>query len=141
MTVNGDLASYVLGLLSENSGFSDIQFVLAYENDIKPTPLSKPICAVSVRRCEIGDRLKEIISTGEIVTTDKRYCDTVLSADIYMPYSMGGISAHRLFDRIATVLAADKKYALKSASCYEAEYSKASQAIVVKTRFKYRSTI
>ncbi len=86
MTTNGTLAEAMVSSLSTDTQFSDITFVVAYENEIKPTPINKPIVAISVKGCEIGEKLSETLDTGEIKVTDKREMNTTLSADIYLPY-------------------------------------------------------
>ena len=110
MTINGALAETLVSALSTDVGFSDITFVVAYENEIKPTPLNKPIVAISVKGCEIGEKLTETLENGEITVTNKRDMKTTLSADIYLPYSMGGSNGHKIFDRIATYLLFTKKH-------------------------------
>lgn len=141
MTINGDIATRAVEMLSEASSLSDVTFVMAYENEIKPTPLTKPICAVSVKKCEIGDYLKKTLDTGEIVTGISRPAETTLSIDIYMPYSMGGINAHELFDKIATYLLFEKKCNIIKATCADTDYDKACQAIVLRAQFTYYSTV
>ena len=66
MTLNGTLAETIVSALSTDTQFSDITFVVAYENEIKPTPIEKPIVAISVKQCEIGEKLQETLETGEI---------------------------------------------------------------------------
>ena len=72
MTLNGTLAETIVSALSTDTQFSDITFVVAYENEIKPTPIEKPIVAISVKQCEIGEKLQETLETGEITVTNKR---------------------------------------------------------------------
>lgn len=140
MTINGDIAANAISVLSAAAELKDISFVQAYENTVKPTPLTKPIAAVSVRKCEIGDYIKKTLDTGEIVTTAIRPVDTTLSVDIYMPYSMGGLSAHRVFDRIATAVLFGGKLKALSGKCYDADYDKACQAILLRSEFLFSTT-
>lgn len=141
MTVNEETANGTLKMLSESENLSDITFLLAHENEIKPTPINGPIVAVSVKKCNIGDKLKKVIDSGEIVTTESRYADVTLSVDIYLPYSMGGVSGHKIFDRIATCLIFEKKANISEAYCGDSDYDKAAQAIVLRSTFTYRITV
>ncbi len=141
MTTNGTLAETIVSALSKDTNFNDITFVVAYENDIKPTPLNKPIVAISVKGCEISPKLTEVLETGEITETNKRKMETTLSADIYLPYSMGGSKGHKIFDRIATYLLFTKKYNISKSVCYNTEYDSNCEAIILRTHFTFINTI
>ena len=141
MTTNGTLAETMVSSLSTDTQFSDITFVVAYENEIKPTPVSKPIVAFSVKACEIGDKLQETLETGEIKTTNKREMKTTLSADIYLPYSQGGSAGHKIFDRIATYLLFTKKHNISKSVCYNTDYDSDCEAIILRTHFIFNNTI
>lgn len=141
MTTNGTLAETLVSALSTDTQFSDITFVVAYENEIKPTPVNKPIIAISVKGCEIGEKLTETLTTGEIKVTDKREMNTTLSADIYLPYSMGGSAGHKIFDRIATYFLFTKKYEISKSVCYNADYDSNCEAIILRTHFIFNNTV
>ena len=141
MTINGALAETLVSALSTDVGFSDITFVVAYENEIKPTPLNKPIVAISVKGCEIGEKLTETLENGEITVTNKRDMKTTLSADIYLPYSMGGSNGHKIFDRIATYLLFTKKHNISKSVCYNTDYDSNCEAIILRTHFVFNNTI
>ena len=141
MTTNGTLAEAMVSSLSTDTQFSDITFVVAYENEIKPTPVNKPIVAISVKSCEIGDKLQETLETGEIKTTNKREMKTTLSADIYLPYSQGGSAGHKIFDRIATYLLFTKKHNISKSVCYNTDYDSDCEAIILRTHFIFNNTI
>lgn len=142
MTVNGDIATRAVEMLSqETEQFKDITFVMAYENEIKPTPLEKPICAISVKKVRIGERDTKTLDTGEIIELKQRHIYTTLSIDIYLPYSMGGIEAHRLFDRIATYLVFERECNITEGFCTDTDYDKSCQALVLRSQFTYLSKI
>ena len=63
-------------------------------------------------------KLTETLDTGEITVTYKREMNTTLSADIYLPYSMGGSAGHKIFDRIATYLLFTKKHNISKSMEY-----------------------
>ncbi len=141
MTINGTLAETIVSVLSGDSSFEDVIFVVAYENEIKPTPVNKPIVAISVKGCDIGTKLTETLDTGEVTETNNREMNTTLSADIYLPYSMGGSAGHKLFDRIATYLLFTKDYNISKSVCYEADYDSTCEAIILRTYFIFNNTI
>lgn len=141
MKINGDVAMMAVEMLKENEDFNDMTFLLAHENEIKPTPLTKPIVAVSVKGCKIGDRIKKVTDAGEITTTLSRPIDVTLSIDIYLPYSMGGINGHKIFDRIATYLIYEREVSVSTVTCGSTEYDKSTQAIVLRTAFVYHTEL
>ncbi len=141
MTINGTLAESTVATLTAQSQFNDIIFVVAYESDIKPTPINKPIVALSVNGCEIGEKLTKTLETGEIVETNNRNMETTLSADIYLPYSMGGSAGHKIFDRLATYFLFTKNKDIIKISCDEAEYNSSCEAIVLHIRIVFNNII
>lgn len=141
MIINGNMADGIVTTLSANTDFDDLTFVVAYENEIKPTPISKPIVAFSVKGCEIGERLTETLDTGEVTETEAREMLTTLSADIYLPYSMGGSAGHKIFDRIATYFLFVKDLDATKAVCGNTDYDKSCEAIVLKTQFVFKHII
>lgn len=141
MTINGQLAENLVKILSANSSFSDLNFVLAYENEIKPTPVSVPIVAISVKGVKIGEKLTETLDTGEISETKKREMLSTISVDIYLPYSMGGCDGHKIFDRIATFLIFASEMKITTSSCGSADYDQSCEAIVLKTQFVFRNIV
>lgn len=141
MTINGTLAEGIVNELKSNSQFEDISPVLAYENEIKPTPISKPIVAVSVKGCEIGEKISKALETGEIQVTNNRKMNTTVSVDIYLPYSMGGSEGHKLFDKLATFFLFSKSYNITKAVCYNTDYDSSCEAISLRTHFVFSNII
>lgn len=141
MTSNGSTMESVMLTVSAQDRFADLTLVVAYENDIKPVPISEPIVAFSTKGGEIGPQLTTTLDNGKIETTSDREVDTTLSVDIYMPYSMGGNAAHKLFDRLATYLLYETSYNITKAVCHETEYDKSCQAIVLKTYFVFHDVV
>lgn len=141
MNTNATLVNSIVNSLSNNASFSDITFVIAYENEIKPTPMDKPIVALSPKGCVIGDKLTQTNENGEVITTKKREVKSTVSIDIYLPYSMGGLEGHRIFDRIATYLLFSQNLAISGATCSEADYDNSCQAIILKSTFIFLNVV
>ncbi len=137
MTLNGNIVEGAMLALSNEEKFNDLIFVMAYEHDIKPTPVTNPIVALSTKGGVIGPKLTKTLDTGEVVSTKNREIETTISIDIYLPYSMGGNNGHKIFDRIATYLMYETAYSITKATCYETEYDKSCQAIVLKSNFVF----
>lgn len=141
MNQNGTMMESVLLQLTGESEFADLNFVVAYENDIKPVPLRDPIVAFSTKECQISPRLTRTLENGKIETTNEREIETTISVDIYLPYSMGGNEAHKIFDRLATYLLFKKNYSITESVCYNTEYDKSCQAIILKSHFVFHNVV
>ncbi len=139
MNQSGTMLESILLQVAADSQFADLNVVVAYENDIKPIPLHEPIVAFSTKGCEIGPKLTRTLDNGKIETTNEREIQTTISVDIYLPYSMGGNEAHKIFDRLATFLLFQKNYNIAKSFCYDTEYDKSCQAIVLKSNFVFYS--
>ncbi len=121
--------------------YSDLTCVIAYENDIKPTPVDEPIIAFSVKDCVIGPTLTTVEENGKIVETNEREVMSTISIDIYQPYSKGAQHALSIYERIATTLLEDTSHKVMKSECKEAEYDKTCQAIVLKSTFVFKDII
>lgn len=141
MNQNGTMMESVLLQISGESQFADLNFVVAYENDIKPVPINEPIIAFSTKGCQIGPQLTRTLDNGKIEATNEREIETTISMDIYMPYSMGGNEAHKIFDRLATFLLFKKNFSITKSGCYESEYDKSCQAIILKSYFVFYNKV
>ena len=141
MNQNGTMMDSIMLQISGEAQFVDLNFVVAYENDIKPVPLSEPIVAFSTKGCQIGSQLTRTLDNGKIETTNDREIETTISMDIYMPYSMGGNEAHKIFDRLATYFLFQRKYNITKSGCYETEYDKSCQAIILKSYFVFHNVV
>ncbi len=139
MNLNTITTENIMIAVSEQEKFSDLNFVMAYENDIKPTPVGSPIIAFSTKGCEIGPKLTNTLENGEIVTTKEREYKITVSMDIYLPYSMGGVKGHQIFDRLATFFLYEKNYDIIKVVCSETDYDNSCQAIVLKSQIVFHA--
>ncbi len=141
MNQNGTMMDSIMLQISSEAQFLDLTFVVAYENEIKPVPLNEPIIAFSTKGCQIGPQLTQTLENGKIETITDREIDTTISMDIYMPYSMGGNEAHKIFDRLATYFLFKKNYNIIKSGCYETEYDKSCQAIILRSYFVFHNVV
>lgn len=135
MTINKYLPKTIVNELKVSTKLNDVIYMVAFENDTKPTPITKPIIVVSVKNCDIGPRITETLDTGESVETTKREVKTTLSTDIYLPCAANGNLGPTLFDRIATYLIFTKAHNIISAQCDEAYYDNDCESVIYKAHF------
>lgn len=131
MTVTGSLPHLILHELAKEESFNDISFVSGFENITKPTPLTTPIVALSIKKCEISEAKEN--ASRDLITT--------LSADIYISHLKKGYTAHQIFDRLASFLLFTKKFTVINAECEGIRYDTATQAITVHSYFVFTSNV
>ncbi len=141
MTTNGALSATIISALKSSNIFDEFTIVEAYQSQIKPTPISNPIIAVSVKGCTLGEQITEILDTGLSNKTIKRNLNTTLSIDVYLPYTMGGSIGHQIFDKIATYLIYTKSMDILKAVSNELEHDKSCEALILRNDFVFHSVI
>lgn len=141
MTSNTNLADQTVAALKSSNLFKDCKVIKAFTNKSKPTPITTPLIAVSVKGCEISSRITEKNSSGNTVETKKRTVLSTVGTDIYLPYSTSGSVAHTIFDKIATYLIFTKAYSITESSFSELSYDSSCQAIVLHGTFIFKNTV
>lgn len=141
MTVAGKFAESICNTVKNSSDFPDVVIAMQYNNQKLPVPFTEFAVAVSVKECEIGDRIVNILSDGTTVETTSRKVLTTLAFDIYYPYICGGNISAEIFDRLATFLIYKKGYKIVKAGCSEAVYDKQTQSILRHSYFTFETII
>ena len=129
--------SDILGFLSSQTEITrNCELTLAYENEIKPTPMKKAIVALGVEKMTVGDYLTETAADGAVTVTSNRQADLVLKISIFAPYSYGSYETHKILDRIVTaMLYSQKLYTVTSCESGGVHYVRDTGALVLDTYF------
>lgn len=99
-----DLVKLLVKLLTTSPdamGVAGCSVVVAYENDIKPYPVEKPILAFSVDKVDIGAPIVQIAEDGEQTVTRDRPVDGIVRLSIFVPYAEGPERCQALFKTFA----------------------------------------
>lgn len=141
MTSNTNISDQIVTALKGSGMFNECKIIKSFTNKSKPTPITAPLIAVSVKGCKISSRITEQNSSGNTVETKKRTVLSTVATDIYLPYSVSGSTAHTLFDKIATYLIFTKAYSITEAAFGELAYDSSCQAIVLHGTFVFENTV
>ena len=134
------IVGQVASALKETEKMNDYKVILAYVNDIKPVPVTEPIVAVSLKKCDIGNKKIMIDDSGEAQETLWRDVSTVVSVDIYLPYAYKQSLGIQIFDEITHCLFNFESFEILEATCEEAHYDSASQTILIRSNFTIMRT-
>lgn len=141
MISTGTLAKDIVSKLSAAPILADVRFVVAYDNLIKPTPMSKPFVAISVKGCEVGPRLEYPMEGGGIFISTARKASFTIGGDIFVPFSMDGSIIHDVFDRLSTFFMLTASYDIVSVKCSEAEYDNNYEAVILRAQFVFEEVL
>lgn len=135
MNCTGSLPTEIVAFLNSQNNLSDIIFTVAYENDIKPTPLEKPIVAISIERSSIGARKTIIADDGLSSLTNDRDAAVKIKVGFYVPYSKGANGCYELFDKVMTTLLFTYDKTISAAECANVSYVRDTGGLVLESYF------
>lgn len=135
MNCTGSLPTEIVSFLNSQSNLKDIIFTVAYENDIKPTPLQKPIVAISVEKSSIGARKTVVADDGLSTLTNDRDAAVKIKVGFYVPYSKGANGCYELFDKVMTALLFTYDKNISQAECYDVSYVRDTGGLVLESYF------
>ncbi len=139
MAITSEICDTLVQEFELSAKLQDVDFVKAYEIDIKPVPVNKPIVALSIKKCKVGDKVIETQADGKETVTNKRTVLTTVSVNIYTPYSLGTAKSSKIFDQLVKEVLFHHDSSFCEAICYETNYERTSQALVTKTDFVLNS--
>lgn len=139
MTVSYMLVKQLLFLLKEDAFYKEMELVAAYENDIKPYPVTHPILAFSIQSQKIGDRLIDVAADGTQTKSYRRTVDTTCKVSIFVPYASGTREAYRIADHLYSFLLFHGSLDVPDCRYADCNYVRDCDALVLHTQFTYRS--
>lgn len=128
----------LLRVLKENAFFSDMDLVAAYENEIKPYPVTRPILAFSVQSQSVGDRLIDIAADGAQTKSNRRTVETVFKVSIFVPYESGTREAYHIADYLYSTLLFQTTFSIVACKYADCNYVRDCGALVLNTTFTMR---
>lgn len=135
MNCTSSLPTEIVSFLNSQTNLADIIFTVAYENDIKPTPLQKAIVAISVEKSTIGSRKTVVADDGLSSLTNDRDTSVKIKVGFYVPYSKGANGCYELFDKVMTALLFTYDKNISQAECYDVSYVRDTGGLVLESYF------
>lgn len=129
----------LLPVLQADTFWGSMDLVAAYENEIKPYPVVRPILAFSVQSQTVGDRLADIGTDGAQTQSNRRTVETVFKVSIFVPYETGIREAYRLADYLYSTLLFQTTLSIVGCKYADCNYVRDCGALVLDTTFTTRS--
>lgn len=139
MTVAYTLIKQLLFILKEDAFYKDMELVAAYENEIKPYPVTKPILAFAIQSQKIGDRLIDVAADGTQTLSHRRPIETTCKVSIFVPYESGTREPYRIADHLYSFLLFQGSLDAPDCRYADCNYVRDCGALVLHTQFTVRS--
>ncbi len=123
----------LISTLKINSFFENMDLVVAYENEIKPYPVERPIIAFSVDKQTIGERLIVVGTDGSETLSKTRTVELTLKINFFVPYGSGGQEAFRIADFLHTELLFNTNLDFVASRYNDCNYVRECGALVLET--------
>lgn len=141
MNLASTMINKMLPVLRNLPDLADVTLTTAYESDIKPYPVTKPILAFSVKKVTAGARQYTVNEDGSEELSKNRQVDAVYKVDIFVPYESGATECFRLFDLLYSYLLFSTDLHITGCHCYDSEYVRDCGALVLETDFTISLTL
>lgn len=128
----------ILPVLKNDALFENIILTTAYENEIKPYPVTQPIIAFAVDKHTVGERQIIVNTDGSQTLSKNRVTECVIKATIFVPYDSGADEGYRLADILYSKLLFDSELDITGCRYYDSNYVRECGALVLETDFTLR---
>lgn len=125
----------IIKTLKINPLFENIELVAAYENEIKPYPVTHPILAFAVQSETVSDRLIDIATDGSQTQSNRRKVETVFKVSVFVPYESGTVEAYRMADYLYSTLLFQTTLPIVGCKYADCNYVRDCGALVLDTTF------
>lgn len=141
MTGSNNLPQLLCIYLMQQQDMKNTIFTMAYENEIKPTPLEKPIVAICASGTKIGERKTKTANDGSITLTNERDQTLDIKLGFYLPYSAGAVGCYDLFDTVIQKVFTSYNILIESVACGEVNYVRDTGGLVLECTVTLKRTV
>ncbi len=128
----------IIPVLKNDPFFENVILTTAYENEIKPYPVTQPIIAFAMDKHTVGERQIVVNTDGSQTLSKKRIAESVVKASIFVPYDSGPDEGFRLADYLYTHLLFESELDIIGCRYYDSKYVRECGALVLETDFTLR---
>ena len=125
--------------IKQDPNFENATVTAAYENDIKPYPVTKPIVAMSVDKEVIGSRIVTVAENGERTLSKQRQIDLTFKVSIFAPYESGADTCFSMFENMSTMLMFNDAFNIVNGRCFDCKYVRDCNALQLDAEFTWRA--
>lgn len=138
MNISTVMVKKLVSFIKADEFYENVTVTAAYDNDIKPYPVTKPIMAISVDHIVVGDRQEAIAEDGKRSVSNQRQIDATFKFSIFVPYESGAEECFKLFDRLFTVFLFNGDFGVVGGRCSGCKYVRDCSALQVDAQYTLR---
>ncbi len=138
MNVPHTFIKKIIPVIKNDPFYDNVILTTAYENEIKPYPVTQPIIAFAMDKHTVGERQIVVNADGSETLSKKRITESVIKASIFVPYDSGAEEGYRLADYLYSKLLFDSELDIIGCRYYDSNYIRECGALVLETDFTLR---
>ena len=131
----------IIPVLQNDPFFETAIITTAYENDIKPYPVEKPIIALAMDKLTVGERLITINEDGSETLSKKRIGESVIKVTFFVPYENGPADCYRWADYLYSYFLFRTELDITGCRFNDCNYVRECGALVLETDFTLRQNL
>ena len=141
MNVPHTFITNIIPVLQNDPFFETAIITTAYENDIKPYPVEKPIIALAMDKHTVGERLITINEDGSETLSKKRIGESVIKVTFFVPYENGAADCYRWADYLYSYFLFRTELDITGCRFNDCNYVRECGALVLETDFTLRQNL
>lgn len=141
MNVPHTFITNIIPVLQNDPFFETAIITTAYENDIKPYPVEKPIIALAMDKHTVGERLITINEDGSETLSKKRIGESVIKVTFFVPYENGPADCYRWADYLYSYFLFRTELDITGCRFNDCNYVRECGALVLETDFTLRQNL
>ncbi|MCI5738179.1 MAG: hypothetical protein MR290_00100 [Ruminococcus sp.] len=131
----------IIPVLQNDPYFENATITTAYENDIKPYPVTKPIIALAMDKHTVGERLISVNEDGSETLSKSRIAESVIKVTFFVPYENGAADCYRWADYLYSYFLFRTELDIVGCRLYDCNYVRECGALVLETDFTLRQKV
>ncbi|MGN0519760.1 MAG: hypothetical protein ACI4LB_03385 [Candidatus Fimenecus sp.] len=131
----------IIPVLQTDPFYENVVITTAYENDIKPYPVEKPIIALAMDKHSVGERLITVNEDGSETLSKNRISESVIKVTFFVPYENGPADCYRWADYLYSYFLFQTDLDITGCRFNDCNYVRECGALVLETDFTLRQNL